>query len=169
MAETLKIKVTNETYLSTKQKEASNYMWLSQENENCQRSNNCQSPPQSGTQETHPGVSFPKEARVRSRNHYYGILKAGNKVFGKSVGVDYRLGRALRPRLGITVSKKYGKAHDRNRFKRVVREAFRSYCLNFPKDLEINVFPRTTLKPLSKRAILDDLVNLCSILNSKKL
>ncbi len=144
-------------------------MWLSQENENCQGANHRQSATQSRPQEAHPGVRFPKDARVRSRNHYYGILKAGNKVFGKTIGVDYRLGRALKPRLGITVSKKYGKAHDRNRFKRVVREAFRSYCLNFPKDLEINVFPRKTTEPPSKRAILDDLINLCSILSSKKL
>ena len=46
-------------------------------------------------------------------------------------------------KLGITVSRRYGKAFKRNRFKRVVREVFRRYLHSFD-GLEVNVRPRSS-------------------------
>ena len=40
-------------------------------------------------------------------------------------------------RIGITVSKKVGKAHQRNRVKRLVREAFRLNRCRLPKGLDV--------------------------------
>lgn len=47
------------------------------------------------------------------------------------------------PKLGITVTKRFGKAHQRNRFKRVVREAFRLSNHQFNANLDILIQPRT--------------------------
>jgi len=44
-------------------------------------------------------------------------------------------------RLGITVTKRFGDAHHRNRLKRIVREAFRLSYPDLRKGIDINVRP----------------------------
>lgn len=103
---------------------------------------------------------FPKSARLLTSSHYKFLHRNSSRVFGQQIAVDYRQGRSFSPKLGITVSRKFGKAHDRNRFKRVVREAFRELYPSLPLDLELNVSPRNSNALLSKQAILLDLKNL---------
>ena len=86
---------------------------------------------------------------------------------GTAILVDYRLGRSYCPKLGLTVSRRYGKAHDRNRFKRIVREAFRHFYAHLPRDLEINVAPRSPKSPsvsVTKAGILEELSKLVAAL-----
>ena len=136
-------------------------MWISQKNENKRRAKNHQSAPQIRPQSTKRlDLTFPKTARIRSRGHYQRVHKAGNKFIGDLVIIDYRLGSSFCPKLGITVSRRYGKAHDRNRFKRVVREAFRHSYPLFPVDLEMNVLPRNPQIKITTQAILQDLSQL---------
>ncbi len=140
-------------------------MRISQKNENCPRQKNRQSPAPPRPQETDRiGFKFPKSSRIRSKNHYQGVLKAKKKWIGSAILVDYRLGYAYCPKLGLTVSRRYGKAHQRNRFKRVVREAFRARYADFPQDLEINVAPRYPVNEVTTQAILDELSRFIAIL-----
>lgn len=48
-------------------------------------------------------------------------------------------------RLGIIVKKKFGKAHDRNKVKRWIREIFRHHKVNFKEGYDVLVIPRKTL------------------------
>ncbi len=138
-------------------------MWIQEENENGQGSKNCESQTSSGTQETlRLRFKFPKTARLRKRNDYQRLSRFGRRLQGKSVSFDYRIEGSSSPRLGITVSKKYGSACARNRFKRLVRETFRELLPTLPKGLDVNVHPSATQEFLSKNLILDDfhLINL---------
>lgn len=67
-------------------------------------------------------------------------------------------------KLGITVTKKYGKAHDRNRFKRMVREAFRALPPDWAFSCEFVVRPKGSValveKPLSCQDVYNDLKGL---------
>ncbi len=139
-------------------------MRISQQNENCKRQTNHQPPAKTRPQEADNRIAFPfpKTARLLTKRHYQRVLKSGNKFVGGLVIVDYRTGKNNRPKLGITVSRRYGKAHLRNRFKRVVREAFRHYCPNLPQNIEMNVVPRLPFQKINRTAVLDDLINLMS-------
>lgn len=79
------------------------------------------------------GKTFPKNARVLKRRHFLYIMRSGIFHRGKQT-VFYvtspKYGKSCR--LGITVSKKFGKAHRRNHFKRIVREAFRTIRSDLP-------------------------------------
>lgn len=140
-------------------------MGISQKNEHCQGQGCRQPPPPYRTQKVNR-LTFPKKARILTSGHFQGVLKARNRLMGTCVTIDYRLGKSFCPRLGITVSKKFGKAHDRNRFKRLVREAFRTSCPLFPRDLEIHVAPRKPSPTLSLSGIVEDLALLLTKIRS---
>ena len=103
---------------------------------------------------------FPKTARLLSRAQYSSLHRHSIRLFGEQISLDVRQGRSLSAKLGITVSRKFGKAHDRNRFKRVVREAFREIYHQLPQDLEINVHPRKGCGCLTKQKVLAELQSL---------
>jgi ribonuclease P protein component len=135
-------------------------MWFSQENEDQRRSQDHQQTTTHRPQ-TSLRLGFPKSARLRRRSHFLKLMKEGRRLSGSEVKVECRKsGRSPEPKLGITVSRRYGKAHDRNRFKRIVREAFRQLAPTLPRHLELNVSPKTNPQSLTLQAVLTDLKTL---------
>ena len=132
-------------------------MWISEENENCQGQEDCQSQTQTGTQETVSlSLRFPKSARIRKRFEYLRLSRFGKRLHSKTLSFDYKIDGTRPPRLGLTVSKKYGNACQRNHFKRVVREAFRHLAPCLPQGLEVNVHPRSGRQEVSKIILIND-------------
>jgi len=81
---------------------------------------------------------------------------------GPFVAVDYRQNSNGITRLGITVTKRYGIAPSRNRFKRIVREAFRLCRHQLPSGLDLNVKPRHQATTATTQDIIKDLMGLNS-------
>ena len=78
----------------------------------------------------------------------------------------YRLGTSFSPKLGVTISKKWGKAHKRNRFKRVVREAYRHVYPYLPPRLELNIHPRPSFDKLTPQELQQEFRRLITKVNS---
>lgn len=79
---------------------------------------------------------------------------------GRLIIVDVRPNKLSQSRLGITVTKRYGKAHERNRFKRIVREAFRLSYESIIQGFDLNIRPRSCAREVSSSDVLNELVYL---------
>jgi ribonuclease P protein component len=87
--------------------------------------------------------SFPKSVRLRTRRDYQRMSRLDKRFTGTWIIIDVRVHSKKDTRLGITVTRRYGKAHDRNRFKRIVREGFRLCRDQLKNGLDLNIKPRT--------------------------
>jgi ribonuclease P protein component, eubacterial len=69
---------------------------------------------------------FTKEARLRKRAEFLRVYEQGTRIEGRYLTVFILPNGLDRHRVGITATRKaIGKAHDRNRAKRLLRETFR--------------------------------------------
>jgi ribonuclease P protein component len=103
---------------------------------------------------------FPKSARVRTRRHYQRISHQPTRHIGHWVVIESRQSRHSLARLGVTVSRHYGKAVQRNRFKRIVREAFRLCRCDLLTGIDFNVKPRHVANEAQMPDILAELKRL---------
>jgi ribonuclease P protein component len=118
-------------------------MRLSQAYEDRQGTSNCQSTTPGRTEEiVSIKLEFPPSKRVRTRDEFRRIRKYGKKITGQVVVFDVLSEKNPYRRLGLTVSKQFGNAIARNRFKRLIREAFRLNQHLIPRGVIINASPR---------------------------
>jgi ribonuclease P protein component len=107
-------------------------------------------------------LPFPKRARLLKAYQFRRVAKYGSPLSGKYLSIQACGGERSSLKLGLTVSRKFGKATQRNRFKRLVREAFRLSQHQLPPSLHLNIRPSTTSKePLSLEPIKEELLSLC--------
>ena len=85
---------------------------------------------------------FSKKFRLYKELDIKQTFKEGKKFFTASFIIIYKENSELFCRLGICIGKKYGKAYQRNYFKRVIREAFRTMPCRYDCHLDILVLPK---------------------------
>ena len=119
-----------EENVSTEQPPTRKEARLSREDGDQERTRRSEAPPRQGPQASDGSalLSFglPKEARLAKRAEFLRVYEQGFRIEGRFMTVFLLPNDKGLQRVGITATKKaIGKAHDRNRAKRLLRETFR--------------------------------------------
>ena len=99
---------------------------------------------------------FPKIFRIRRKAEFQRFRKKGKRIVGSLLCMDYYF-HVGPTKMGLSVSSKYGKAHERNRFKRIAREAFRLSREEFPPSAHLHLIPRQKAKSAKMQDIQEEL------------
>jgi ribonuclease P protein component len=81
------------------------------------------------------------------------------RYVGKWILIDICLTENFFSRLGIIVTRRYGSSPQRNRFKRITREAFRLSYPFFNQTMDVLVRPRSQALTASMQEIRDELMH----------
>ncbi|MEG0036718.1 MAG: ribonuclease P protein component [Victivallaceae bacterium] len=95
-------------------------------------------------------VAFPKASRLLKSGQFQFVMRNGKCVTGDFLKIYVFYHKRSFSKLGITVSRKFGKAVDRNYFKRIIREVFRLNQCKLTSVLLV-VFPKIYKKKVSFR------------------
>ncbi|HUY81714.1 MAG TPA: ribonuclease P protein component [Acidobacteriaceae bacterium] len=103
---------------------------------------------EANSQPASPSMDWP-HARLRKHADYQRVYKAGRKQSSPSMSYFFRLRTAdeltpgyTGPRVGLTAGRVLGKAVDRNRIKRRMREAARANLALLPQFADVVLHPR---------------------------
>lgn len=80
--------------------------------------------------------------RLKKQADFQRLFQKGKRGFSPSLTVIYR--PAERTTMGVSVGKKHGKSVQRNRIKRLLREAFRSVQGEMQGNYSIVLIPKVT-------------------------
>ncbi len=97
--------------------------------------------------------SFDSKRRIKKSRDFQKIFSNGKVITNDWLVCRYVKNDLGYARLGIVVSRKFGKAHIRNRFKRYVRETFR--ITHIEESVDVLVLPKRELKDVFKEMSFD--------------
>ena len=97
--------------------------------------------------------SLTKSERLLRPRDFERLSKYGKRIDGDYFIILYSHNGLGKLRLGVTVSKRVGRAVIRNRVKRLVRERFRMHKVLFSESYDVNVIAKGGSADLSSRQI----------------
>jgi len=112
--------------------------------------------------------SFPKEKRICSNKQFVAILKSGKCMRNKLMTIYTAPNECGFSRLGISVSKSFGKAVERNRIKRLVREAFRLNQNEIPSGYDYLILIKKKIEQPTFEQIQEAFLSLIVLLTNTK-
>ena len=92
-------------------------------------------------------LRFPKSVHIRSRLDFARVYEQGSRVSDAVLLVTAARNDEPHTRIGLSVSKRCGNAVHRNRWKRLIREAFRLSQVEMPISIDLVVQPRAATEP----------------------
>lgn len=92
-------------------------------------------------------LRFPKSVHIRSRLDFARVYEQGSRVSDAVLLVTAARNNEPHTRIGLSVSKRCGNAVHRNRWKRLIREAFRLSQAEMPISIDLVVQPRAATEP----------------------
>lgn len=92
-------------------------------------------------------LRFPKSVHIRSRLDFARVYEQGSRVSDAVLLVTAARNDEPHTRIGLSVSKRCGNAVHRNRWKRLIREAFRLSQAEMPISIDLVVQPRAGTEP----------------------
>ena len=95
----------------------------------------------------HPDQRFLKQYRLRTREAFDRVVAAKCSAADGRIILYGAASELDHPRIGLVVSKKIGNAVERNRWKRLLREAFRLTRDELPVQLDIVALPKQGVTP----------------------
>jgi ribonuclease P protein component len=111
--------------------------------------------------------TFSRDCRVRSERDFVAIYASGIFVADQMLVINARRRSDAQRRLGLSVSKKVGNAVVRNRWKRLIREAFRCSRSRLPEGWDLVVRPKRGAAP-DRFQIEKSLLNLTKRLEQRR-
>lgn len=94
---------------------------------------------------------FPKQARITHQRDFELVFRSGTVAADNVLVVHAVRSESGRSRLGISILRRVGNAVVRNRWKRLIREAFRRQQDELPKGLDLIIRPKRVQFPIMMR------------------
>jgi ribonuclease P protein component len=106
------------------------------------------------------GARFPKEHRLRKAAEFKAVYTAGRKSASPSFVVFVLPNGRNVSRYGLTTPRKLGRAHERNRIRRRVREILRRRRNELPAGVDVVLNPRRSVLERGFEPLRAELVSL---------
>ncbi len=110
---------------------------------------------------------FSKKERLRKRKEFQQVFDKGERFGNDQLKIYALPNDESVSRLGLVVGRKFGNAPRRNRFKRILREAYRLNKSLLNNGTDIVVIPRPGLTELTLKAIEENFKAILSQINDK--
>ena len=100
------------------------------------------------------------EMRIKDSRDFENIIKTGMKLSNKYFVIYYKEKFSKYSRFGVSLSKKFGNAVKRNKYKRILREIIRINQNKFKNDYDYIIIMKKDCDNLKYKIIEDNLLSL---------